>query len=76
MPIRPFLEGEIFDQELIEAMSNALIGACQALGLRLKDDAATRLLAMRIVEEARAGIHDTGLLKAAALRGLAPDIKH
>lgn len=76
MPIRPFLEGEVFEPELIEIMGKALVGACQVLGLRLKDDAATRLLAMRIIEQARAGIHDPELLKAAALKGLGPVIKH
>ncbi len=69
MPIRPFLEGEAFDPETIQAMSVALTEACTALGLNMKDDAATRLVAMRIIEEAREGIHDPALLKAAALKG-------
>jgi hypothetical protein len=76
MPIRPFLEGQVFEPELIEAMSKALIGACQALGLRPKDDAVTRLLALRIIKKARDGVHDAELLKAAALRGASPVIKH
>jgi hypothetical protein len=36
-------------------MSEALVSACEALGLTAKDDAATRLLALRIIEEAREG---------------------
>jgi urease gamma subunit len=70
MPIRPFLEGEFFDPELIELMSQALADACTTLGLNYQDDAAVRLLAVRIIEEVRAGVHDRELLKAAALKGL------
>ena len=69
MPITAFLQGEAFDPETIQAMSIALTEACKALGLNMKDDAATRLLAMRIIEQAREGIHDPVLLKAAALKG-------
>jgi hypothetical protein len=76
LPIRPFLEGEVFDPDLIEVMSRALVAACQALRLRVMHDAATRLLAMRIIEQAREGVHDTDLLKAAALKGFGPMIKH
>ena len=75
MPIRPFLEGD-FDPELIEAMSQALVAACQRLGLLPKEDAATRLLALRIVEAAREGVDDAELLTAAALKGLGPALKH
>jgi hypothetical protein len=46
-----------------------------ALGLSIcrkrvasKEDAAVRLLAMRIIEEARTGVHDRALLKAARSR--------
>jgi urease gamma subunit len=76
MPIRPFLEGQFFDPELIEAMSKALVAACLHLGLKPKDDAATRLLAMRIIEQAREGVHDAELLQAAALKGLGPALRH
>ena len=70
VPIRVFLGSEFFDPELIDSMSKALRGACQALGLIPKDDAATRLLAKRIIEQAREGIHDPMLLQAAAVKGL------
>jgi hypothetical protein len=35
-----------------------------------------RFLAKRIVEEARAGVHDRSLLKAAAIKGLGPATQH
>jgi hypothetical protein len=70
VPIRPFLEGDVFEQELIDTMSGALADACHELGLKDREDAAVRLLALRIINKARQGIHDRGLLKAAALEGL------
>jgi hypothetical protein len=76
VPIRPFLDGEYFEQELIGTMSEALADACTALGLKDKDDPAVRFLAKRIVDEARAGVHDRSLLKAAAIKGLGPATKH
>ena len=76
MPIRPFLDDDVFDPGLIEAMSKALVAACQRLGRKPQEDATTRLLAMRIIAAAREGVHDAELLKAAALEGLAPALKH
>ena len=76
MPIRPYLEGEYFEPELIETMSQALADACTSLGLQDRRDAAVRLLALRIIEEARAGVHDRALLKAAALKGLGSSFKN
>ena len=74
MPIRGFVDDGVFGPETIQDMTIALAAACQALGLQLKDDAATRLLAARIIDLARDGVHDRELLKAAAVRGF--KIKH
>jgi hypothetical protein len=52
VPISPFLDGAAFDPETIETMSAALSEACQALRLIEKEDAAVRLLAMRIIDRA------------------------
>jgi hypothetical protein len=76
LPIRPFLDRDVFEQETIDVMSAALTDACRELGLNVKDDAAVRLLALRIINEAQQGIHDRALLKAAALRGLRPGMRH
>jgi urease gamma subunit len=76
MPIHPFLEGEVFEQELIDTMSKALADACRELGLKHKEDAAVRLLARRIIDATRDGIHDPELLTAAALAGLGPTRQH
>jgi hypothetical protein len=76
VPIRPFLDGEVFEQEHIDIMSKALADACQELGLNDKEDAAVRFLAKRIIDCARDGIHDPELLKAAAIKGLEPARRH
>ena len=76
MPIGPYLDGEGFDSETIGTMGQALADACTMLGLKDKEDAAVRLLAMRIIAQARAGTRDRALLKAAALQGLAPAYRH
>lgn len=70
MPIQKFLDGHAFDPEAIRSMSEALTGACRALGLVDRDDPATRLVAIKIIELARNGERDPARLQAAALRAL------
>jgi hypothetical protein len=59
MPIRPFLSGRAFDPEIIDNMSAALKGVCEALDLKLTDDPATRLVAQKIIELAQRGVRDS-----------------
>ena len=68
VPIRRYLEGQVFDPETIESMGRALAGTCEALGLRPGDDAITRRVALRIIELARDGERDSEQLKDAALK--------
>lgn len=68
MPIRPFLAGQPFDPEIIATMSAALENACQALGLKLVDDPATRLVAEKIIELVQRGVRDVAMLSAITLR--------
>ncbi len=68
MPIRPFLAGQAFDPETIAVMSKALENVCEALGLHVVDDPATRLVAQKIIELAQRGLRDATMLSAAALR--------
>lgn len=72
MLIGPYGGGGVFEPEIIDSMAAALAGACEALGLKNKENVLVRLLAERIIDEARQGIHRQEGLKAAALRGLAP----
>jgi hypothetical protein len=68
MPIRPFLAGRAFEPELIEHMSAALVSVCEALRLRVVDDAATRMVARTIIELAERGVRDTESLITMTLR--------
>ena len=76
MPINPYLEDEMFEPETVAAMAKALVAACETLGVKDKENVLVRLLAERIIDEAKLGIHTCELLKAAALRGLAPARHH
>ena len=67
MPIRPFLSGPAFDPETIREMSLALESVCNTLGLKVIDDAATRLVA----EKNRAnqhGVHRVATLHAMTVK--------
>jgi hypothetical protein len=73
MPIRSFLAGQAFDQEAIRTMSLALERVCDSLRLRVIDDAATRLVAEKIIELAGRGIRDVDILASMVLKDLQPD---
>ena len=64
MPIRPFLAGQAFDPETIRDMSLALQKVCDALSLKMIDDAATRMIAEKIIELAQRGVRDVSSLTA------------
>ena len=68
MAIRPFLSGQAFEPETIGEMSLALEKVCDALSLKMVDDAATRLIAAKIIELAHRGVQDVGTLTAMALK--------
>ena len=68
MPIRKFIDGEVFDPDTIREMDAALLGACRTMRLKVKDDAARRLLAKSIIELAKHGEHNPERLRAAALK--------
>jgi hypothetical protein len=56
VPIRPFLSGHAFDPEAIREMSLVLESVCNTLGLKVIDDAATRLVAEKIIELSQHGV--------------------
>ena len=68
MPIRPFLAGQAFDPETIRDMSLALQKVCDALSLKMIDDAATRMIAEKIIELAQRGVRDVSSLTAMTLK--------
>ncbi len=70
MPIRPFLAGRAFEPEIIAEMSKALQDVCDALRLKMVDDAITRLVAEKIIELAQRGVKDADRLRNLALKEL------
>ena len=71
MPIRPFLPRQAFNPDVISEMSEALKGACGELGLHLIDDAATRLVAEKIIHLAQRGIRGAVTLHTMAVEEVA-----
>lgn len=67
MPITPFLNGRVFEAEVIEAMNIAFGNACMALKLIDRTDPLTKLVATEIIELAAGGEHDPGRLSAGVL---------
>ena len=51
-----FLRGHEFDPDTAQAITNALVMTCEALGLSNRDDAMTQLVAEKIIELAKSGL--------------------
>ena len=68
MPIRPFLSSQAFEPETLREMSLALEKVCDALSLKMVDDAATRLIAEKIIELAQRGVQDVAALTSMTLK--------
>ena len=67
-PITPFLQGQAFDPETVQAMANALVMTCEALGLSDRDHAMTQLVAEKIIELAKRGLKNQTALHLAAIK--------
>ena len=68
MPIRSFLSCEAFDPETIREMSLALESVCETLGLKVVDDAATRLVAEKIIKLSQDGVRGIATLHAMTVK--------
>jgi hypothetical protein len=68
MPIRPYLADKAFDPETISEMSDALQSVCKTLRLKMIDDAATRVVAQKIIEMAQSEVRGADNLYSLALR--------
>ena len=66
--ITPFLQDQAFDPETAQAVANALVTTCKALGLSDRDDAMTQLVAEKIIELAKRGLNDPTELHLAAIK--------
>ena len=67
-PITPFLQGQAYDPETVQAMANALVMTCEALGLSDRDDAMTQIVAEKIIELAKRGLKNPTALHLAAIK--------
>jgi hypothetical protein len=68
VPLRPFLEGNAFGPDDLRAMTTAFESALDKLGLKDRTDAATELVAKRIIALAKRGERDPAKLCEDALR--------
>jgi hypothetical protein len=73
MPINPFLpKQQVFDPELIHAMSVAFVQACTTLGLTVRTDPMNELVARKIIEGAQSGLRTEMALYLHAMQELPP----
>ena len=70
MPIRGFLSGQAFEPEVVRQMSLALETICAKFRMKLTEDPATRVVALKIIELAQRGVHDAPTLTEMALKEL------
>ena len=72
MPITPFLRNQAFNPEEIEIMAAAFNDARVVLGLADRVDAATAIVASRIIELAQHGVRTQIELYQGAIEGFKP----
>ena len=70
MPITPFLKGQAFDPELVNAMGVAFSNTCDALGLAERTDPITSLVAEKIIELAQRGLRNPAAMHRRAMTEL------
>jgi hypothetical protein len=70
VPITPFLRGQGFDPELVNAMGAALSKTCDALGLTERSDPMTTLVAEKIIELAERGLRNPSAIHLMAMTEL------
>ncbi|MFZ0372186.1 MAG: hypothetical protein WA230_11045 [Xanthobacteraceae bacterium] len=68
MPITPFLSGQVFEPETLSNMSTVFETVCARLGLTIRHDPATALVAKGIIKLAQQGVHGVDALLKAALK--------
>jgi hypothetical protein len=68
MPIRPFLNGEQFDQETVRILGVAFSQVCIALRIGDCDDDVRHAIANKIIEQAKSGERNPDVLCERALK--------
>ncbi len=67
MAIIPFLKGQAFDPELVEAMGDAFSKTCDALGSVERADPIATIVAAKIIELAQRGLRNPTAMQLMAL---------
>ena len=73
LQIRGFLTNQAFEPEVIDNMSRAFEGACEALQLNIVDDPATRNVAAKTIELVQRGVRDQSALLQQTLKEFAAE---
>jgi hypothetical protein len=68
LPITPFLADQAFEPETLRNMATVFETVCGRLGLSLRPDPATELVAKCIIKLAQQGVHDVDTLLKATLK--------
>ena len=74
MPIRPFLNGEHFDQETVRILGVAFTQVSIALRIGDCDDDIKQAIANKIIELAKTGERNPDLLCGRALKDILPPV--
>ena len=75
MPITPFLRGQAFDPELVNAMGVAFSETCGALGLTERSHPITTLVAEKIIELAERGLRNPTAIHGMAMTELKSNLQ-
>ncbi len=70
MPITPFLKGQAFDPEVVEAMGVAFTKTCEAFDLQKRADPLTALVAEKIIELGQRGLRNPTAMHLLAMKEL------
>jgi hypothetical protein len=62
--------GQAFEPEVVRQMSLALETVCGKFGMKLADEPATRVVALKIIDLAERGVRDAATLTEMALKEL------
>jgi hypothetical protein len=72
MPIRPYLEGRVFDPETIRMMGAVFENVARELGLADKNDRLAKIVARTVIDMAERGFDEPQALAAAVLSEFQP----
>jgi hypothetical protein len=70
MPIYTMLQGQAFEPEHCRVMGIAFEGVLQELGLKDRNDPLCTMIASKIIELAKEGMHEPSRLHELALRAI------